>query len=630
MSLNDRENNLIIENEDTDINNNVKKNNNISYKKDLWMYFESINTKFKKDRQKAKSLMYIISQKSILSEEYANNLELLYNQFSIELSYFIDEEHSKNNDNKKYSLDNFLNIFLENIKNESILFKNYSKLIKNKFLNILDQNIKIQYEMNSHLNELYKTYESKFKNVLQNIKNYKEIYEKAGKLLEDSKKKYEIMKEEIETKKEKNENNEADNLRYKKCEEENKQRIKEAKEKQEKYEDYIIIANKEREKYIELSEKIYDLAQKLDNEYIDLIKNNMSFLLKSKSDMFNIIFEENQNILKNIKLIDFNSEMEMFANSKFPKYALPKPFVYEQYTPYLYLRERNKIDLNAKKQNIYKNIVHDLNHLFYSDKFNINNIDNNNENINNKENKENKENNELKINIDDIDFIRNIVHEAWNSKKLDNKRINNLLKNEHLRLVFLRELNQYRHEGVFLLNNISYDNLTYLFNLIINISKKEKDYESIKTCMILSQTFYKSISNKNVLLQKEVMKNEIWKKKKFWEEMIDYSIKEQINSKKEYLVFLEENEEKREERVKNVVNSVLITFSYNMKLMNISLKERKEIIDIFIKKYKLDDNIIIHEDLDNNEIEEDILTESIASNLDIHHNDEERSMENNI
>ena len=120
------------------------------------------------------------------------------------------------------------------------------------------------------------------------------------------------------------------------------------------------------------------------------------------------------------------------------------------------------------------------------------------------------------------------------------------------------------------------------------------------------------------------------KKKKFWEEMIDYSIKEQINSKKEYLVFLEENEEKREERVKNVVNSELITFSYNMKLMNISLKERKEIIDIFIKKYKLDDNIIIHEDLDNNEIEEDILTESIASNLDIHHNDEERNMENNI
>ena len=170
--------------------------------------------------------------------------------FDRDLSYLIDEEHSKNNDNKKYSLDNFLNIFLENIKNESILFKNYSKLIKNKFLNILDQNIKIQYEMNSHLNELYNTYESKFKNVLQNIKNYKEIYEKAGKLLEDSKKKYEIMKEENETKKEKNENNEADNLRYKKCEEENKQRIKEAKEKQEKYEDYIIIANKEREKYI--------------------------------------------------------------------------------------------------------------------------------------------------------------------------------------------------------------------------------------------------------------------------------------------------------------------------------------------------------------------------------------------
>ena len=627
MSLNDKENNKINENEDkiiknninNNINNNNIKNDTISYKKDLWMYYDSINSKFIKDREKAKTLMYIISQKSMLSEEYANNLELLYNQFFIELSYFMEEEKNKKNENKKYTLDNILNSFLENIKKESTLFKDYSISIKNKCLNILEQNIKLQYQMHTDLNDFHKTYESKFKQVLQNINDYKEEYEKAGKLVEDSKKKYEIMKEEIEKNKDKNEN---ENLRYKKCKEENKQRIKEAKEKQKKYEDYIIIANKEREKYIELSEKVYDLSQKLDNEYIELIKNNLTDLLKAKSELFKIIFEENQKMLENTKLIDFNYEMEKFANSKFPKFELPKPFVYEQYTPYLYLRERNKIDLNINRKEVYKIIIHDINHLFSSDKYSLNNIDNNmnNEDINNKEKNKNNKN----VTINDMDYIRDVVHEAWNSKKLDIKKINNLLKKEELRLIFLRELNQYRHEGVFLLNNISYDNLTNIFNIILNISKKQKDYESIKTCMILSQTFYKSISNKNVLLQKEVMKNEIWKNKKLWEEMIDYSIKEEINNKKDYLLFLEETEEKREERVKNAVNSVLITFSYNMNLINIPKKERKEIIDLFISKYNLEDNIIIPDDIDVNEIEEEIITESMASNLDIHPNKDKK------
>ena len=622
MSLNDKDNNEIIENEDKIIinNNNNIKNDIWSYKKDLWMYYESINSKFIKDRQKAKALMYIISQKSMLCEEYANNLELLYNQYLIELSNFMDEEinKNKNNDNKKYTLDNLLNNFIENIKKESALFKDYSISIKTKFLNILEQNLLLQYQMHADLNDFHKAYESKFKKVLKNINNYKEEYQKAGKLVEDSKKRYEIMKEEIEKK----DKNEKENLKYKKCKEENKQRIKEAKEKQKKYEDYINIANKEREKYIKLSEKVYDLSQKLDNEYIELIKNNMTDLLKEKSELFKIILEENQKILENIKLIDFNYEMEKFAKSKFPKFGLPKPFVYEQYTPYLYLRERNKIDLNLNRKEIYKIIIHDINHLFSSDKYCLNNIDNNMNNTENKDKEGNRKNTNLTIN--DMDYIRDVVHEAWNSKILDLKKINILLKKEELRLIFLRELNQYRHEGVFLLNNTSYDNLTNIFNIILNISKKQKDYESIKTCMILSQTFYKALSNKNELLQKEVMKNEIWKNTKLWEEMIDYSIKEEINNQKDYLSFLEENEEKREERVKNAVKSVLITFSYNMNLIKIPKKERKEIIDLFRNTYNLEDNIIVPDDIDVNEIEEEILTESISSNLDIHPNKDEK------
>ena len=403
MSSEDKDNKIVNENKDITINNNeINNNNNLSYKKDLWMHFESINTKFVKDRQKAKFLMYIISQKSILAEEYSNNLDLLYNQFFIELNYFLEEDKIKNKD-KKYILDNFLNTYLENIKNESILFRNYSKLVKNKILKNLEQNIQVQYEMNSQLNELYKTYEEKFKSVIQNLTKYKDDYEKAGKLVEKSKKDYEIMKEEIENQKEKNEANE---LKYKKCKEENIQKTKEAKNKQKKYEDYIAKANKEREKYIELSEKTYDLAEKLDKEYINLIKNNMSSLLNAQNDLFNIIIQENKNMVTYIDKIDFYFELEEFSKLKFPKYSPPKPFTYEQYTPYLFLRDRNKTDFsNAKNPEIYKNIVNDLNHLFISSKYKLNskikNGENNKDNTN--ENKENNSNDKNKINIEDFD-----------------------------------------------------------------------------------------------------------------------------------------------------------------------------------------------------------------------------------
>jgi hypothetical protein len=616
MSSEDLENNKSDENNEISINNKEIKENHLSYKKDLWMYFESINSKFIKDRQKAKSLMYIISQKSILTEEYSNNLDLLYNQFFIELNYFLDEETINNNDDQKYILDNFLSTYLENIKNESILLKNYSKVIKNKILSNLEQNMKVQYEMNAHLNELYNTYENLFKTVIQNLNKYKENYEKTGKLVEKSKKDYEIMKEEIDNQKEKNE---ANVLKYKKCKEENNQRIKEAKDKQKKYEDYIVIANEERKKYIELSEKVYDLAQQLDNEYINLIKNNMTSLLNKQNELFNIIVQENENLLKNIDKINFDLELEHFVKSKFPKFSKPKPFIYEQYTPYLFLRERNKRDnSNVKNSDIYKNIVHDLNHLFISDKYKLNNNEINIK-INSEENKEaNKIGNMNinKINIDDLDYIRNIVHEMWNSKKIEFKKVNNLLKNEELRILILREINQYRNEGIFLLDKISYDNLAKLFDIIINNSKKVKDYESIKTCMILSTTFYKKLDDK-ILLQKEIMKNEIWKNPNFWEEIIDYSIKEEINNSKGYLIFLEETEEKRKERVKYSANSVTTTFLYNMTLFQVPKKEKKNIIDLFLKKYEIEDIFVFHDDFEVNDMENEIIIESIASNLDV-------------
>lgn len=224
-----------------------------------------------------------------------------------------------------------------------------------------------------------------------------------------------------------------------------------------------------------------------------------------------------------------------------------------------------------------------------------------------------------------MDYIRNVVHEIWNAKKIDFKELNKLLKKEDLRIIILREINQYRIEGIFILDEVSYENLASVFNIILNISKKVKDYESIKNCMILSQTFYKSLDDK-IMIQKELMKNDIWKKKIFWEEIIEFSIIDEINYAKGFLVFLGEKEEARKERVKNSVNGVLITFLYNMKLFDVPKKEREEIINIFLKKYEIEDNILLHNKIEVNEISDGILEESIANNLNIEPIEEENQI----
>jgi hypothetical protein len=449
--------------------------------------------------------------------------------------------------------------------------------------------------MNSHLNQLIKTYEKIFKKVIEKLNEVKLDYEEAGKSVEKSKKELEIIKLQNEQ-----DQIEINNVRHKKCEEENNERIKEAKEKQKKYENYIVEANKEREKYIELSEQIYDLAQKLDNDYYELIKDKMSSYINSKNEVLNKVIENNINIIKNIKSCDFNFELEQFANSKFPKFSPPKPFTYEQYNPYLVLRERNDNDV---KPQVYKIIATEIYHLFLPENIELNHINNTC-----------KEND--KINIEDFDYTRDVVHQIWSCNKFDSKKLNNLLKKADLRLVFLRELNQYRVEGIFILEKKSYDDLVSVFNVILNNSRKEKDFESINLCMILSQTFYK-ISKDNIFLQTEVKKNEIWKKHSFWEEIIEFSIKEKIYNTKGFLIFLEENEEEREERVKQAANSILITFLYNMQLFDMSKEERKKIINKFVNKYDIKNFMFLDNELEVEEISDEVIIESVASNLDI-------------
>ena len=179
-------------------------------------------------------------------------------------------------------------------------------------------------------------------------------------------------------------------------------------------------------------------------------------------------------------------------------------------------------------------------------------------------------------------------------------------------MAFLHMLNQYRVEGVFVLQDTSFQNFCMTLSSLIEKAINQDDFECIKFCMILSQTFYLQ-AEKKILLQSCMTLNSIWQDKNFWIKLIEYSIDDEINNSKDYTIFLEEDGNSRQKRVESAVMSNLITFLFNMKLFGYPEDKSKIVIDEFIKKYNIDGNLVYATNVSIRDIQDDIITQSIDS-----------------
>ena len=131
----------------------------------------------------------------------------------------------------------------------------------------------------------------------------------------------------------------------------------------------------------------------------------------------------------------------------------------------------------------------------------------------------------------------------------------------------MNALNQCRIEGIFELAQKAFDNLNSILIYLVKFAINDEDYESIKTTIILSQTFHLN-TNKELFLHASIASNEVWKDKMFWEKIIDYSIWDEVNNFKGFSIFLEEDTKERKQRVESAIISNMITYLYNMKLFN--------------------------------------------------------------
>ena len=140
------------------------------------------------------------------------------------------------------------------------------------------------------------------------------------------------------------------------------------------------------------------------------------------------------------------------------------------------------------------------------------------------------------------------------------------------------------------------NDLIEIFSYILELAEKEKDYDSTINCIILSQTYYCEIVNKETNKKEkkylvEGIKNNKWLNNiEFWEGMVKLMIEKEI--KKNEAINQNKNEKENKSNINNAVFSQLFSFSSNMMEFNINKKDIQNIVEKFGKQYELEKEML--------------------------------------
>ena len=535
--------------------------------------------------------------------------------------------------NYLYNLTNCLKDFQIRIKNISLNLQNIEvspeeKNIHNLIESINKEIIEKFEESNKTLNEIYSLFDKYETNMKQEIKIYKEykdafneLYKKKKKL-EQSKQIYHNTGKQMEYKViqfVKNNFRSLDQINQNEFLMEELDQITYPPHiSYEAYESDLNITNNLIEIYTQMQNKFFNFLP-------EIIAKDDVFYFNLVNTYVNLLENENKKLSEEINSLKDNKNFEKKEN----KSELKK--LVENY-------EKNKIEENKIKFEQYPTKIE----------------------LNNCKNKK-----EFEIYFESINIIKKYVDrkifpdynydiELKNFKMnelikdlFSNKReeINQSVKDTFLDLLeessiyhtFFVILSKLRSNGSFSQPKSLIDLLGQGFEIVLSKSKKNKLYDNVKNCIILSQTYYYENDKKEKIYIFESIKNNKWlKTPKFWRNFILYLTEKDLGR-------FDLKKDKDFQKLGEVVFSNLLTFASNMKNFEIDKRIVVKIMDEFLEKYnymsennkKLIYEMIIQEkegEVINNEEELEKLRKEYDISLEKNNNDElekEKNEENN-
>ena len=546
---------------------------NINFKDYFWGKCDDLHERY---YIKRKTISNVIELFTRLNESMSNFAKELINIITKDYSLYPEKNTSK------YEAMEFIKLFLTI---QSTQLNVGVEIIKKRILETLkiekEEEIK-EKELYTNLKKLILKYEESKTNLIKAKEKFYESAEIAQLSILEAKKL--ALKQEDKDNKEKininisnnyinNPNNDSQELLVK-LEQKYLENLLEARRNDEKYSEILKEANNYRELVNDKQNELLKYYENIENKdhqiYILIMRDYYSYLKTNNSVIKGnlILMEEKINKIDNNKDIisliniygselkpdklikyrpfkpNFNSENSDKENELTLKYQIimtMKPFIKDICPNY-------DIELETKKQEMRELTKKILN--------------NNDENVTFSDNEKNK--------------LLEYINEEWGQS------------------YFLFFLTKVRTTGHYCRSEKVVKILGEIFNKILNIAEKKVDYNIVKNCIILSQTYYYVDKNKSkkVYLVELICDNKWLRTPDFWRNIIDIMIKEDINKIKEMMEKMNKKDEN--EGIINVVFAQVISYINNMKDFKLESKIIVKIVDEFVEKYNIGKDLSKH------------------------------------
>jgi hypothetical protein len=408
--------------------------------------------------------------------------------------------------------------------------------------------------------------------------------------------------------------------------------IKQTKKFEKEYLNLIKTAKPLEDKFFELSDGSNDNMKRISCEIITKMKDNIVDFLLLLKNCFKLPMSEIDTYLPELIKLDENKKIEHIINSTYKKDHNLIPIKAENYNLRLidkqnenpedednYMIEDEEILSTIKKMKenfelIENNSIEKLNNqekfrtkeltlrLLSFSKNIIKEIEEENDSINdknkNEENKvipENKEENinNIKENKNDNDN-KNDTENKYSITKEEVDELSKLIENKGNRVIFLRKINTFRKYGDLEIPEREFNIICDLLNKTINIFKKENDITSMNNIIILSQTYYKMDSNNSkIYIQKIIKKNGIFRKKEFWDDLVNSiiikEVQKHINKDMNDPKFIDSQRSMENQKYEKIIFAQMLPLINNMIEFDLDDDIIKSIVQILISYYKINE-----------------------------------------